>query len=113
MAIGTMTLVSKDAAAASAPIYLDRITLVGDGAYPTGGSVGVAAALQALTKDQRTILAVFNIALNGGYPVIWDADAGKLIVMNSGGGAAKDVPTEIDNASNLSGVTFELLVLSK
>jgi hypothetical protein len=113
MAIGTMTLASKDAAAASAPVFVDRITLVGDSAYPTGGSTGVQAALRALTGDQRTILAVFSIALNGGYMPIWDADAGKLLLLNSGAGDAKSLPTEIDNDTDLHTTTLELLVISK
>ncbi len=113
MAIGTMTLASKDAAAASAPIFLDRITLVGDTSYPTGGMTGVQAALRALTGDQRTIVDVRSVALNGGYSFVWDADAGKLILLNSGAGDAKSVPTEIDNATSLDEITFELLVISK
>lgn len=113
MAIGTLTLSSQPLMGSASNLLVDRITLVGDGAYPTGGMTGIEAALQAKTKDSRAIIDVRSSGLNGGYPVIWDAANKKLLVMNSGGGAAKDIPTEIDNATNLSGVTFALTILSK
>jgi len=113
MAIGTLTVTAQHHVGPQTTIYMDQISLVGDSSYPTGGMTGVQAALRAKTGDQRTILDVRSVGLNGGYSLAWDLANGKLLALNSGGGVAKDLPTEIDNATNLSGVTFLLLVTSK
>lgn len=111
MAIGTMTLTSASVGNTSQTLYADKISMVGDGAYPTGGSTGVQTALRALTKDQRTILAVVGIGANGGYLPVWDAANGKLQLFTVGGNAGV-VAAELANATDVSGTTFKLLVLS-
>jgi hypothetical protein len=113
MAIGTLTITKNRAKSSSDHLLVDQVTLVGDSSYPTGGMTGVEAALSAKTGDTREILDVRSSGLNGGYSLVWDAVNKKLLALNSGGGAAKDLPTEIDNATNLSGVTFVLTIISK
>lgn len=111
MAIGTLTVDGKKQSAPSQTTFIDAISLVGDGAYPTGGSTGVQAALRAKTGDNRTILGVIPIGLNGGYLPVWDLANGKLIMLTTDGTAAP--PVEVANAANLSGTTFKLLVISQ
>jgi hypothetical protein len=113
MAIGTLTVAANRIKSSSDHLLVDRITLVGDSSYPTGGMTGIEAALQAKTNAANEIIDVRPSGLNGGYVTVWDAANKKLLVLNSGGGAAKDLPTEIDAATNLSGVTFALTIYSK
>lgn len=113
MAIGTLTVVKSPVQGSSAHLLVDSITLVGDSAYPTGGMTGVEAALQAKTKDKRAIIDVRASGLNGGYQVVWDSANKKLLVLNSGDGTANALAAEVANATNLSGVTFALTVLSE
>ncbi len=111
MPIGTLTVTASDISSPIATTYIDKITLVGDSSYPTGGMTGVQAALQAQTKDQRQIVDVRSRGPNGGYVPVWDSDNGKLMLYVCGGSAA--VMGELANATNVSGTTFKLLVFSK
>jgi len=57
MALGTLTVVEK--VAAVGPVKFFRCTLVGDGAYPAGGSTGLLAKLQAASfGESLNILSV-------------------------------------------------------
>lgn len=60
MALGTITTAKEVGAAASAPTFTDLITVVGDGAYPSGGSAGLAALLRTKYGDQREIVSVLG-----------------------------------------------------
>jgi hypothetical protein len=111
MAIGALTRDSGDVLSSDQPIFFDSISLVGDNSYPTGGMLGVQAALQAVTKDQRAVLDVRSIGANGGYVPVWDKANGKLMCFSCAG--AGTPMAEVANATNLSGVTFKLLVTSK
>jgi hypothetical protein len=111
MAIGAMLITNKLIQGTAQPIYLDEISLVGDNSYPTGGMTGVQAALRALTADQREIADVRSIGPNGGYMPVWDKANGKLLCYVCAGAATP--PAEVANATNLSAVTFKLLVTSK
>lgn len=105
MALGTMTLVSS--AAANGPIYVNEVTLVGDSSYPTGGSTGLKAKLQALTLDGREPFAVTVQEAGGAYVLNYDHALEKLKIRNSGDGL------EVTNATSLSGVTHKLCIWSK
>jgi len=111
MAIGTLTRDSADSLSADQPLFIDSISLVGDNSYPTGGMTGVQAALRAKTGDQRTILDVRSIGANGGYMPVWDKANGRLLCYVCAG--ASTPAAEVANATNLSVVTFKLLVTSK
>ena len=50
MAFGTCTMVTSAGGRPSAPTYYLDITLVGDGAYPTGGTAGFAALVQDVAE---------------------------------------------------------------
>lgn len=47
-ALGTVALI--ESADAVGPVRFLRVSLIGDGAYPAGGTAGLLAALQALLK---------------------------------------------------------------
>lgn len=104
MALGTMTLVSQHKG--DGPIFYDRVTLVGDGSYPTGGSTGVEAKLRALTKDQRTIIKIDEEDY-GGDRAVYDRVNEKLKVYD------KDTGAEKANASNQAGVTYKFCIVSR
>lgn len=117
MALGAITRVSQTGQAPNNPIFHDHITLVGDGAYPTGGSTGLLTKLRSLAGAQgRTIKTVLPVDCKGYVPG-WDAANAKLKFYRIGaldGNAASAGPlSEVGNAVDLSGVTFELLVISE
>jgi hypothetical protein len=102
-------MVSNNAAAAQGPIFWDTVTLVGDSAYPTGGSAGLQTKLQTLRGDSRVIVAVH--VLDGfGNVLNYDAinDKLKVYIQDSGGALG-----EVANATDLSGTTFKLVIQSK
>lgn len=63
MALGTLTIVDDQAGVG--PLKVTRVTVVGDGAYPAGGSIGFRQALIAATKERREILSVQPNGPNG------------------------------------------------
>lgn len=104
--IGTITRADKTGQAASAPVFVDRISFAGDAAYPTGGTAGFKALLNAVTKDSRTPLAVIGQDC-GNNVVSYDETADKLKVRVGSTGA------EVANAFDLSGQTFVVIVISQ
>jgi hypothetical protein len=65
MSLGALTLVEETVAGNGGPKF-SRITLVGDGAYPAGGSLGFGIAFRAATKQRRKILQVANDGAGNG-----------------------------------------------
>lgn len=110
MALGAVT--SLDAAAAAGPLFIDRVSVVGDGAYPTNGSTGLQAALRALRKDGRTIVGVRQYKSSTvGYSVRYDVDNEKLVAQLED--QTSGVVAELANATNNSAVTYYLEIFSK
>lgn len=61
MALGTMTLVTQTGQKAMAPNRMVHLTVVGDGAYPAGGTPAFKAQLRALLNQANFyILAVID-----------------------------------------------------
>jgi hypothetical protein len=96
--------------------YVDRITFPGDTSYPTGGSANFQAfyhtaayAANGLTPAGRKILSVQGHAVVGGvlHHCVYDFANDKLLVYTAAAG------TEVAAATNLSGVTFTAVVISK
>jgi hypothetical protein len=109
MAIGVITLAEQ---AKTQPVFVDRLSFAGDGAYPTGGTAAFQAKLRAKTGDQRQILAVIPQDC-GGYHVVYDHAADKLKVYHGNNDGGADGPAvEVPNATDLSAVTFNLAILS-
>ena len=103
MSLGTITI--PGGADAQGPIFHDRISFVGDDAYPTGGTVGFNALLQAVTKDQREVLAVIGNDGTNAYEYDFANDTLIARVMATG--------AEVADTTDLSGATANLLVISK
>lgn len=111
MALGTMT--KTKSISALGPAFIDEVTLVGDGAYATGGTTGLLAKLRALTLDLRQAYVIISQDHGGGYSLYydWENDKLKCFYANNDGGA--DGPLiEVANAADLSGVTFRFWILS-
>lgn len=106
MALGTITKVAE-IGRSGGPVSLALISFAGDGAYPTGGTAAFAAAVAAkLPATGMEILAVVQ-QNNSDHLCRYDKTNDKLVVQLVSTGA------EVANTTNLSGVTFELLVIGK
>ena len=112
MALGTFTLSERAGYMPSAPLFIDVIDIVGDTAYPTGGSA-FDAKYKALKKQTRMILGVIGIDAKG-YTPAYDSATGKLKFYYSDLNAVADGPDiEVPNTTDLSGVTFRVAVLQQ
>lgn len=107
MALGAM--VSNNAAAAQGPIFFDTVTVVGDAAYPTGGSTGLQAKLQTLRGDGRVIIEV-TMNDGGGYVAQYNPLNDKLIVFAQDAGGALG---EVADTTDLSAVSLKMTIKSK
>jgi hypothetical protein len=111
MALGTIVVDNKTETP-SGPVRFDQIHFPGDGAYGAGGTVG----FQALV---RTKLGVGNVEILtiipgdcGGYVPVYDKANDKLKVFEGNYDAA-DGPLQETATANLSGVTFNVTVISR
>lgn len=107
MAFPTITIPDGVGAQPSAPTFVDRISFAGDASYPTGGTAGFKAALQAITKDLRQPVAVVVQDSGGAYELGYDETNDKLKVFSI------QTHAEVANTTNLSGTTFIAVVFSK
>lgn len=106
MALGTIT---KDAEVGrqGGPLSLALISFLGDDSYPTGGTTAFAAAVAAvLPATGMEILAVVQ-QNNSDHVCRYDKTNDKLLVQLMSTGA------QVAGAVDLSGITFELLVIGK
>jgi len=109
MALGAITSVSEKGAKTLEPRFKAHVQFAGDGSYPTGGSTGFAALIaSALDKEGVDIISVSRVGLCGGFTPIYDSANDALLVTRTAGINAAD--EEVPNTTNLSGVTFDLLV---
>ena len=118
-AIGT--LANLDAQAAVGPVFYDKITMVGDAAYPTGGTLGLMAKLRTLRGDSREIRNLSGYGSAAGYslrytPPVYDTDGVTVLTADKLQVFLEDqtsgVVAEVANTTNLSGITFTLQVVS-
>jgi hypothetical protein len=106
------TAPSEAGAQPSAPTFHDLVSLPGDSAYAgTGGTTGFLAAFQAATKSTRAILAILAQDC-GGYLVSYAPATDKLKVWETTTGAPH-VLIEVAGTTDLSGTTFNILVISQ
>ncbi len=105
MSLGTIAIIRAAGYMPSAPLFVDRISFTGDTSYPTGGTPGFKALLRAKSLDQRGPVAVI-VESGAGMRAEYDVDLDKLKIYAAGG-------AEVANATNLSGTTFKLVVLSQ
>lgn len=106
MTFPTITQADDVGVQPSAPSFLDRVTFAGP-AYVTNGVAGFKTALNAITKDSRTPLAVVMQDSAGAYTVGYDQTNDKLKFFSV------QTHAEVANATDLSGTTFTVLVISK
>lgn len=112
MSLGTITPVAAQSVNNSKAAFMDAVGIVGDDSYPTGGSTGLDALLQAeLGPEARNVIGVIPGDCGGFVPVYDPANGGTLKVYRAGGTNA--ALEEVPNATNLSGTTFNLIVVSK
>ncbi len=108
MAIGTITKV-KATQGHQESMGCAIITMVGDSAYPTGGTASFEDEVRK--KLLMGNVELFNVqALDGkGYLLGYDHENDKLKVYHGNNDAGADGPAvEVSNTTDLSGVTFVL-----
>lgn len=114
MAIGALTHLDSSGyggGVPSAPTFLTPVSFAGEASYPTGGMLGLAASLKTLVKDNRAIKAIIPISC-AGYMVTWEASTSAVKVWHFDNDAGADGPAiEVLNATNLSAVTFKVLLV--
>ena len=107
MAIGAVTR-AQQVGGKEAPIFHDLITVVGDSAYPAGGSTGFLAKYQALSgRAGATILGVIDQSQPSTVSALeYDHTNDKLF--------ARVRSTGVESAvADQSAVTYRLLVIAK
>ncbi len=109
MSLGTLTSVLEAGKSPSDPTMMIAATLVGDGAYPTGGSATFSDTVSAALPRTVTVISVYGYGVAGGvgYWLVYDAANDKLLVINAASGL------EVANATDLSGVTFKATIWAK
>ena len=96
----------------SVPLFADRISFPGEASYPTGGML-LSAGFAEKLKSGRTILGIIAGDC-GGFVPVWEPGAGAVKVYYADYDAGADgALIEVANTTNLSGTTFNLVVLSK
>lgn len=104
MALGVITNVKLGGFNPAAPVFHDFLTVVGDGAYPAGGTAGFKATFEAAVGASRTILAVIDQSLLADQ-VEYDHVNDKLFVRVKASGVESAV-------ANQAAVTYRMLVIS-
>lgn len=111
MAIGTVTAGTRYTVPNNI-LELVKVTFVGDTSYPAGGLAtfsqltGIYNALRG-----KALQGIVQVGACGGYIVWYDHANDKLLIYEANSDAA-DGPLQATTTSNLSGVTFELLLLA-
>lgn len=103
MALGAT--VKVESVAAQGPLFVDRITQVGDGAYPAGGTAAFLAKFRLAVNDPaRNIMMVKDEGILADA-VEYDHANDKLFVRVKATGVESAV-------ANQSGVTYSMVVIS-
>jgi hypothetical protein len=84
------------------------LKFAGDSSYPTNGSAGFQTKVRKLLGHDVTVVGLLPNVANG-YVLEYDRENDKLIARRSAGSAA--ALQEVPNATDLSGVTFQVTVL--
>ena len=120
-ALGAVTDLDEIGQAGS-KIYVDRISILGDADYKTGGTTGLLAALRSLRGDGRTIIGAIctaqraagtpNTAVTTKYQVTYDVLFDKFQLWVSATGSL-DAEVAAGAGGTLVARVFEFLVFSK
>lgn len=106
MALGEITPGAQSGEKPGAPTFVDVLAAPGDDDYPTGGTTGFQALVRAALGRDVTVLGVIGQACGDNVPVYDPANDTLQVFVRSTG-------AEVANNADLSGVTFNLIVLSK
>ncbi len=108
MALGAFT-VDNEIGRKGGPLSMARLTVVGDTSYPTGGTVGFAALVAAALGITGIVVeaVVHQGPVTADFLITYDKANDKLTARVASTGV------EVANAVNMSGTTFELLVIGK
>lgn len=101
----TITAQVEAGAQPSAPAFLDRVRVVFDSSYPTGGELFDPTTVIGAGKTLVAVPPVIDIA--GAKIIVWDRVNGKLQILL---GATL---AEVAGASDQSGVDVEVFVYSQ
>lgn len=105
MALGALSKVANGQMGTTLPLIAGTLKFAGDNAYPTGGTAAFQAKVRALYNDSREVLGVVANDC-GAYRPVYDKTNDKLMVFVNATGA------EVGNGVDLSGTTFNLVVLA-
>lgn len=105
MTLGALTLIDEGNEA-QGPLFLDRVTLVGDNSYLTNGTTGLQALYQAAVKSHRTIIAIIPQFCGDAVPS-YDPVTDKLFIQ------VMSTAAQAGNGVDLSGSTYKFTILSK
>lgn len=102
------TIRSQAGQIASRPLFMDNIEVPGDASYATGG-YSLDTFAESLMQQTRNVKNVVGHGTNGSTMVVvrWNATTGKMLVVSATTGV------EVANATNLSGYTFFLMLISE
>lgn len=110
MALGTITKRTLGGERGMAPLFVERLNVVGDGAYATGGTAGFTAVVNAaLAPRQVAVVDAFGWGITAGaisHYAIFDPVNDKLQVFTLAG-------AEAAGAANLSTTVFQLTVVGQ
>jgi len=110
---GSGSPATKLQASAHGPVKFDVVTFVGPnkvggnlGYTGTTGNAGLVTGLGAIRKNSPTIIAVLPVGI-GSYTYSYDPGTDMLRIFATG-----TSPAEVSDQTDLSGVTFQALVIS-
>jgi hypothetical protein len=109
-ALGVLTIVDS---ICQGGLWIDTCTLVGDADYPTGGTAGLLAELRRQKKAPG--LAIVSVEHAVGAAASWHLEylpaTDKLLAYDLTAGAGDH--TQEGAGGNLSGTTFNIVIVSK
>lgn len=106
MAIGTISLDEAGGGQTLQPIFFDVISFLGDDDYPAGGTPDFSTLVAAaLSKEGIEVVGVSKAGPCGGFEVVYDKSADKLMLFVS----ATGLPGVENAVTDQSGVTMELI----
>lgn len=110
MALGTATHDSR-VSSSPGPVTIDVLTFAGDDNYQTGGTANFEAYVRsALGLGNVDLLGVVPLDCAGHVPVYDKANDTLKVYL---GGGASTALAEVGNGSDLSGTTFNVLVIAR
>lgn len=107
--VGTL-LGNQGMQSSSRPMFFYKVPVTLDASYPTGGYTSFSSSLAAKIGLGKSIVAILPAGNCGGYVPSWDATNDTLQIY--WGAAGQGANTEVTNATDLSAVTVQLLVLA-